>query len=148
MLRSLLYATLVILLPAAEAFAQSGPFQFYPIVPCRVFDTREAAGPTGGAAIPPFSTRNFQVRGKCGVPTTARAASFNVTITDPTQNSHLTLWPSNASRPNVSTINFTPRDPALANGAVIPLGTATADLSVFNAEGYVHVILDVTGYFQ
>jgi hypothetical protein len=48
----------------------------------------------------------------------------------------------------VSTINFTSSDPALANGAIVGVSTATTDLSVYNNFGSVHVILDVTGYFQ
>jgi hypothetical protein len=36
----------------------------------------------------------------------------------------------------------------LANGAIVALSANTSDLSVANAIGGVHVILDVTGYFQ
>ena len=74
--------------------------------------------------------------------------SLNVTITGATTASFLTLWPSGGARPVVSTINFTQSDPALANGAIVGLSTSAADLSVFNSDGNVHVILDVTGYFQ
>jgi len=78
----------------------------------------------------------------------ARAVSLNVTITGATQGSFLTLWPSGGARPLVSTINFDQTVPALANGAIVGLFTGTADLSVYNDFGNVHVILDVTGYFQ
>lgn len=127
--------------------AQSGPYQYFPLSPCRAADTRGATATNGG---PPLSTatRNFQIRGLCGVPTTAKAASLNVTVTNSSASSWLTIWPSNVAKPFVSMINFEPADPALANGIIVGLGTATQDLSVANAIGSVHVIVDITGYFQ
>jgi hypothetical protein len=94
------------------------------------------------------SQRDFTVRGNCGIPTTAKAVSLNVTITGATQSSFLTLWPSGGARPVVSTINFNQNDPALANGAIVGVSTTATDLSVYNNFGNAHVILDVTGYFQ
>ena len=50
--------------------------------------------------------------------------------------------------PVVSTLNFVPGEIALANGAVVPLSTATQDLSVYcAAAGTAHVLIDITGYF-
>lgn len=146
----LLAGALALLAPlAAEA---DGPFQYHAITPCRVADTRSASFGSNG---PPTifcnnpSPRNFQVRGLCGVPTTANAATLNVTIANPTSGGFLTLWPSGGSQPVVSTLNFTTSDTALANGAIVPLSTNTQDLSVFcGGSGTVHVILDVTGYFD
>ena len=73
---------------------------------------------------------------------------MNVTITNASSFSWLTLWPSGTAQPVVSTINFDQTSPALANGAIVALSSNTNDLSVANAIGGVHVILDVTGYFQ
>lgn len=133
---------------AVSAAAQSGPYQFFAVAPCRVVDTRNPASTNGGPIMGNGGQRDFVVRGTCGIPTSAKAVSVNVTITAATQPSFLTLWPSGGARPVVSTINFTPSDPALANGAIVGLSTNTNDLSVFNSSGNVHVILDVTGYFQ
>jgi hypothetical protein len=130
------------------AEAQQGPLQYFTLTPCRVIDTRLPAGPRGGPALGPNATRTFPVRGACGVPSTARAITANVTVTGATAGSFLTLWPSGTPRPEVSTINFGPDDPALANGAVVPLSTDPNDLAVYNAVGAVHVIIDITGYFQ
>jgi hypothetical protein len=132
---------------AAEASAQTGPYQFYALTPCRVVDTRGATGVNGGPALG-TARRDFQIRGFCGVPTTAKAVSLNVTVTNATAVSYLTLWPAGQAPPGVSTINFDATVSALANGAIVGLSTATRDLSVTNANGSVHVILDVTGYFQ
>jgi hypothetical protein len=92
--------------------------------------------------------RDFQVRGNCGIPLSAKAVAINLTITGATQPSFVAIWPSGIPYPNVSTINFDPSNWALANGAIVGLSQNTNDLSVGNASGSVHVIIDVTGYFQ
>jgi len=140
--------TIVCLLAAVSAAAQAGPFQFFAVAPCRVVDTRNPNSTNGGPIFSTNTQRNFAIRGSCGVPTTAKAVSLNVTVVAATAASFLTLWPSGSARPVVSTINFSQTDPALANGAIVGLSTAAADLSVYNNFGNVHVILDVNGYFQ
>ena len=136
------------MLSAVSAAAQTGPYQFFAVAPCRVVDTRNPTSTNGGPILGTGTQRNFAIRGSCGVPTTAKAVSLNVTVTAATTTSFLTLWPSGGTRPVVSTINFTQNDAALANGAIVGLSTSSTDLSVFNSSGNVHVILDVTGYFQ
>jgi hypothetical protein len=69
-------------------------------------------------------------------------------VTNATSASFLSIWPSGQAQPYVSTINFDPSQPALANGAIVGVSTNTQDLSVFNSSGNVNLILDVTGYFQ
>jgi hypothetical protein len=132
---------------AVTANAQTGPYQFFSLSPCRVVDTRNANGVNGGPVLG-TTRRDFQIRGFCGVPTTAKAVSINVTVTNATAFSWLTIWPSGQAMPTVSTINFDPNVTALANGAIVGLSTNTQDLSVTNANGIVHLIIDVTGYFQ
>ena len=142
LLAALFSVVVISLAPSAHA-----QMSYFALNPCRVVDTRNADGVDGGPIL--FTgQRNFTVRGVCGVPTTAKAVSVNVTITGATSSAYLTLWPSGQPQPGTSTINFTPNDPALANGAVIPLSTNAQDLAVFNASASVHFILDVTGYFQ
>lgn len=131
-----------------DVTAQNGPFQYYSVTPCRLVDTRNPNSTNGGPIFNSNMTRDFIVRGLCGIPTTARAVSLNVAVTGATAGGWLTLWPSGQTRPNVSAINFTASDPSLANGAIVALSTNAQDLSVYNNFGNVHVILDVTGYFQ
>ena len=133
---------------SSTALAQSGPFQYYPLTPCRVVDTRNPVSTNGGPVFGTDTTRTFQIRGFCGVPTSAKAVSLNVTVTQATAGSFLTVWPSGLSRPVVSMLNFESTDPALANGVIVGVSTSTQDLSVYNNFGNVHVIIDVTGYFQ
>jgi hypothetical protein len=126
-----------------------GPYQYHPIAPCRVADTRSG----NGGAMTPSADRTFQVQGLCGVPNGAKAAALNVTVVaGPTSAGFFTLYPNGIDRPRVSTVNFAAND-VVANGAIVPLGAAgaapNADLRVFDgASGTAHVILDVTGYFQ
>src|SRR5262245_18080875 len=91
---------------ATPARAQTGPYSFFAVAPCRVVDTRGANATNGGPALNPHATRDFSIRGNCGVPASAAAVSLNVTIANPTAASWLSLWPSGSPRPNVSTINF------------------------------------------
>jgi hypothetical protein len=120
---------------------------YFALTPCRVVDTRGANGVNGGPALG-TTTRNFQIRGFCGVPNTAKAVTMNVTITGASISSWLTIWPSGGAKPVVSTINFDQNDWALANGAIVAVSTNAQDLSVSNANGTTNVIIDVTGYFQ
>lgn len=141
--------------PTAPAGA-AGPFRFHALTPCRIVDTRNPNGPTGGPVLNHNTSRNFPIQGQCGVPAGAKAVALNVTITQPNSNGYLTLYPSDATQPVVSTINFIANESALANGAIVPLAASAPDLAVFAAvpfppagqTGRVHVILDVTGYFM
>lgn len=129
---------------ASDARAQ---YSYYPLTPCRVADTRGAAGTDGGPALGQGETRNFTVKGRCSVPTTAKAVTLNLTITGATAGGFLTIWPAGQARPNVSAIDFNAGD-TLANGAIVGLAASTPDLAVYNNTGSVHVIIDITGYFQ
>jgi hypothetical protein len=134
-------------LAGRELQAQSGPFQFYPVTPCRVVDTRNAVGMNGGPSLD-TNKRDFTIRGNCGVPLTAKAVAINVTVANASAGSWLTIWPADQAQPFVSTINFDTSTGALANGALVAVGSTLPDLSVRNAAGVVNVILDVTGYYQ
>jgi len=119
---------------------------FYTVTPCRVLDTRDASG---APALIAGATRTFTiVGGPCMVPSTAKAVSVNVTVTQPTSPGHLTLFPGGTAAPLASTINF--RDgQTRANNAIVPLG-ASGTMSVLDGQGSgtTQFILDVNGYFQ
>ena len=145
----------VIGLLAASVAEAAGPYQFFSVTPCRIVDTRGPTGVTGGPALNNGSPRGFPIDvapAACGIPSTAKAATLNVTMVQPTQDGFLKIWPYNTPSPVVSTINALAGEPAIANGAIVPL---TSDPS-FNitvsygtaVPGTCHVILDITGYFQ
>ncbi|HEY2930777.1 MAG TPA: hypothetical protein VGK99_03455 [Acidobacteriota bacterium] len=152
-LRSALLIIAIILL-GSPAVEPAGPFQFFSVTPCRIVDTRNPNGPTGGPAMNSGQPRGFPITGLCGIPGTAKAVALNVTVVTPTADGFLMLYPYNTSQPLVSTINFVAGESALANGAIVPL--TTGDPSGLNltivygtaVPGACHVIVDVTGYFQ
>ena len=137
----------------ASAASAAGPFPFYSLSPCRVVDTRDPVGPAGGPSLAGQATRSFPITGgSCGIPTTAKAVVINVTVVGPTGSGHLRIWPYNTTMPLVSTLNFDAGEPAIANGAIVPMTTdPAANISVFLGTGAgtnAHLVLDVTGYFQ
>ena len=141
-------AFLLLFAAGAIPAAADGPFQFFPLTPCRAVDTR-----TGfGGALTENTVRTFTVQGVCGVPSGAKAFAGNVTVFQPTAKGHLRVYPSNIATPLVATITYAGGETAVANGAIVPLATSTPDLAVFTyfvaAGNNTHFILDVTGYFQ
>lgn len=145
-----LAGALGLLTAVAEA---AGPYQFFSVPPCRIADTRNTVGPTGGPSLAAGSPRNFPITGICSVPSTAKAAVLNVTLVNPSKDGFLLIWPFNTTMPTVSTINAAAGDPAIANGAIVPLTTdPNFNISIVygtgSPGGNADVILDVTGYFQ
>ncbi|MEO8504710.1 MAG: IPT/TIG domain-containing protein [Acidobacteriota bacterium] len=138
------------LTPNAFFYAdESGATEFFALPPCRLVDTRNANGPLGGPALGANATRLFTLTGTCGVPSSAKALSLNVTTTAATAAGLIALYPGNAFPLGTSSLNFVAgRD--RANNAVIELATnATGSLGVQNSSGgSVHLVIDVNGYFQ
>ncbi len=125
--------------------------RYYVITPCRLFDTRNAAGADAAAPVlAASSTRTFDVTGRCGVPDTALALTVNVTVTGPGATGELRLFPGNGLSPNppASTISFA-AGKTRANNATVRMSTdGNATLKVQNVSAStVHFILDVSGYY-
>ena len=136
----------------ASVAQAAGPYQFYSVTPCRIVDTRNAVGPTGGPALAGQTTRSFPVAGLCGIPSTAKAAVLNVVVVAPTGGGNLRIWPYNTTMPLVATVNYDPGEPAIANGAIAPLSSdPTLSISTFlgsSTGNTAHLVIDTTGYFQ
>jgi sugar lactone lactonase YvrE len=122
------------------------PLLFVPVTPCRVADTRNAAGPFGGPTMTAGSTRSFAIpQSACAIPSTAQAYSLNVTVVPDGALAYLTLWPAGQPQPLVSTLN-SPGGIVVANAAIVPAGSGGA-VSVFVAN-QTDVVLDINGYFD
>jgi hypothetical protein len=147
-------AGVVMLAAAVPAHAQGvGPYSFYSLAPCRVIDTRGAVGPTGGPALAANATRSFPVLGACGLPADAKAVTFNITVTQPTDFGDLRVYPFSVPEPLASVINWVTSDFAVANGAIVPVTAGTNNITVkcdmvAGSTGTVHLVVDVTGYFK
>jgi hypothetical protein len=122
---------------------------FYTVTPCRLVDTRQAAGPQGGPALAAGSSRVFTVAGSCGVPAEATAVSLNVTVANPGASGFFTLYAAGTQRPMTSTLSFQAGQ-VRGNNAIVSLAGAPPGLAVFYSAGggTADVILDVNGYFR
>ena len=146
--RTLLFAaSLAVFGLARPAQAQTG-LQYFAVTPCRAVDTRSGSGGIIQASV----FRGFTMKGVCGVPATAKAVSLNLTIVGPTADGFFSIWPFGGAFPVVSTINFVAGEPAIANGAIVPLAAGTPDLNagygIAGGSATAHALMDVTGYFQ
>ncbi len=129
-----------------QVAASAASARFVPVVPCRIADTRAAAGPFGGPVMAARSTRSFAIpESACAIPVTALAYSLNVTVVPQGPLAYLTLWPADQDRPLVSTLNSF-QGTVVANAAIVPAGTDGA-VSVY-VTGTTDVILDIDGYFD
>ncbi|MBI4907469.1 MAG: hypothetical protein HY820_27840 [Acidobacteria bacterium] len=119
--------------------------RFVPAVPCRIADTRNAAGAFGGPRMNGGETRRFSIPvSNCSIPWKAAAYSLNVTAVPAGALSYLSLWPAGKPKPLVSTLNsFDGR--VKANAAIVPAGTDGA-VNVFVTDA-ADVVLDINGYF-
>jgi hypothetical protein len=135
---------------ATATFALSPPAgaSYFTVSPCRVLDSRATTGQWGGAPLGAQQERTATVAGACGIPASANAVSFNLAATAATVNGHLRLYPAGTPKPNISSLNFS-AGVTRANNGVVGLAAGGA-VTVFSAQasGSVHVILDVSGYFE
>ncbi|HLJ49942.1 MAG TPA: FG-GAP-like repeat-containing protein [Bryobacteraceae bacterium] len=122
-----------------------GALYFYPVTPCRVADTRGATGLLGGPSLGAGGSRTFPIPASaCGLPATAQAYSFNMTVVPSGPLLYLSTWPAGQTQPVVSTLNDL-QGKVVANAAIVPAGTSGA-ISVFVNDA-TNVIIDVNGYF-
>ena len=123
----------------------AGELLFYPVVPCRISDTRNAAGTLGGPVMSGGQSRSYPVTTSgCGLPATAKAYSMNATVVPRAVLSYLTLWPAGQTQPFVSTLNSLDGS-VVANAAIVPAG-ASQSIIAFVTD-LTDLILDVNGYF-
>ncbi len=134
--------------------AAPGDPVFQGLTPARLLDTRPA-GPgiatidgqaLSDGVVGANSTLNLTVTNRGGVPATGVAAvALNVTVTEPTASSFITVFPAGATRPNASNLNMSAGQ-TIANMVIVPVG-ASGQISLFNLNGSTHLIADVLGWF-
>jgi hypothetical protein len=113
------------------------------VSPARVLDSRDG---TGGYTTPwgAQTTRDLTVAGVADVPADADAVLLNVTVTDTSAASFLTVFPAGQAPPTASNLNW-PAGDTRPNLVVAKIGAGGA-VSFFNHEGSVDVVADVVGY--
>ena len=124
---------------------------FVAVTPCRLVDTRVAAGfpaPYGPPSLAQGVSRDFDLNSdpQCtGIPAAVEAYSLNVTVTNTQGAGFIKIWPQGGTQPNVSTQNYLAGQ-TLANAAIVPAGTG-GGVSVIAGVSGTDVIIDINGYF-
>lgn len=118
--------------------------RFVGVTPARVLDTRTTQ------KIGPSSTRVVVIAGQGGVPAMnatvpPTAVVMNVTVTNPTAGSFLSVWPDGSTQPLASDVNYVAWL-TVPNLVVVKLGS-TGDIDLYNAFGSADGVIDVVGWY-
>jgi hypothetical protein len=101
---------------------------------------------TGTGTLGTAGSLSVQVTGG-GVPASGvSAVVLNVTVTNTTAASYLTVWPDPTARPNASDLNWVAGE-TVPNLVVVELGSDGA-VDIYNYSGSTDVIVDVEGYYS
>ena len=92
------------------------------------------------------------VSSACGIPTTAKALSVNVTAVNAPGNGSINLYPRDGPSVTTVVVSFSPSRATIADNAHVllsrdGLGTIAA-LASLPGGRVVHLIIDVNGYYQ
>lgn len=162
-------ANLVVVRPGADGrigvFNEAGSFDllvdvfgyfaadgvFTAIEAARLVDTRVGAPridavSTSHGRLEPWEVLEIPVGGRAGVPTSARLAVLNVTVTDASAAGFVSVVPCRSTpgaAPGTSTVNFATRE-VVAAATLVPLGVGSAVCAVSSAS--VELIVDVSGF--
>jgi hypothetical protein len=127
-----------------------GATSFFPVTPCRVADSRAAAGPLGGPALGAFGVRILPVLASgCGLPPGVRAVAVNFTAVKPDATGVLRVFPGDLLPSSAGSVAFD-ADRTRALGTFTRLATdGSGTLGLQNdSPAPVHFVVDVSGYFK
>jgi len=132
-----------------DGIAQTSGARFTGLSPSRILDSRDGASQYT-LALGPGSTYSPIVAGRGGVPpmdavVPPTAVVMNVTSTDTTAASFLTVYPSDATLPLISDLNW-PAGATIPNLVVVKL-SPDGRANLYNPGGSVDVIADVVGWY-
>ena len=138
------------------------PATYNPLTPYRICDTRggnpsnlsgldlsQCEGKTlnaGGTLTIQVAGTNPSGQSSGGVPSSATSVVLNVTVTNTTVPSYLTVYPTGGARPLSSSVNWNGGQ-TVPNLVTVALGT-NGDVSLYNANGNADVVVDVEGWYD
>jgi hypothetical protein len=134
--------TVNVIADVAGYYAPGTGAGFTGITPARVLDTRTTLGAHYGK----LGARATLTLTVPGLPAGATAVALNVTVTNPTASSFLTVYPGGRPLPLASNLNYLAGQ-SIPNMVLVPLGPANT-VTFYNSAGTVNVIADVAGYFS
>jgi Domain of unknown function (DUF1906)/Fibronectin type III domain len=127
--------------PTAAVTPTSGGDRYTALNPTRVMDTHTGLG-APKAKVGPGAQVTLTIP---GLPTGTTAVALNVTATNATATSYLTLYPNGQTRPTDSNLNFTAGQ-TIPNMVIARVGAGNK-VTFFNAAGTVDILADLTGYY-
>ena len=80
-----------------------------------------------------------------GIASNASAVILNVTATDTTADTFVTVYPNGVGRPNTASLNVM-RGDTIGNLVIAKVGT-NGRVRIYNHAGAINLVADVTGYF-
>ena len=118
---------------------------FYPLLPGRVLDTRNTDG-TPRDPVQSDETRALYLYP--WLPYGATAAVINMTGTDVTGDTVITVWAQGSPQPDVSNLNLLPGQTS-ANAVIAPLPPFDQNrgIDINNLRGSLDAVVDLAGYF-
>ncbi|WP_265867331.1 hypothetical protein [Streptomyces sp. SKN60] len=117
---------------------------FQPLAPSRSLDTRAAIG-APKAKLGGGRTLTLTVAGRNGVPATgATAVVMNVTATNASSGTYVSVYPYGTTRPNTSNLNVAAGQ-TVSNLVVVPV--VDGKVTLYNNAGTVDLVADVQGFY-
>lgn len=115
------------------------------ITPVRLLDTRESGqGPAYGAG----EVRTLPVRGGAtGVPAAATAVALNVTAVGPSRVTDVRVYPTQPGSAPPLVSNLNPAPGRITAAAVVAAVGPDGTVSIRNAAGTVHLLVDLAGWY-
>lgn len=114
--------------------------------PARVLDTRTGTGVSRAGAVAAGGTVSLKVTGVGGVPASGvKAVMLTLTVDAPQGEGYETVYPSGASRPVASNLNYT-TGRVVANSVLAKVGS-DGTVRLYTSKGS-HLIADVQGYVK
>ena len=131
---------------ASNVVTPSGAIGRYrALTPARLLDTRTGFG--GFTRMGPASSIDLALAGRAGLPSSGvSGVVLNVTATQASLPSYLSVYPTGISRPATSSVNFYPGT-TVANLVEVGVG-AGGNISLYNDAGSVDVVIDVEGWYS
>ncbi len=136
------HGTVHLVADVVGCFTASGA-RLAPVAPARLLDTRSGVG-AEAARVGAGREIVLRVTGN-GVPTEATAVALNVTAVRPSELTYLTVYPDGEARPTASSLN--PDPGAVSANLVIAKVGDGGRIRIFNADGDLHLLADLTAYF-
>ncbi|MEM9748052.1 MAG: hypothetical protein AAF945_15250, partial [Actinomycetota bacterium] len=109
----------------------------------RLADTRSGEGVVRAERLGPGDSLELSLT---AVDRTMTAAVLNVVAVNPTEQTFLTVHPTDARRPTASSLNAAPGD--VRPNLVVSKVSADTSVTIYNDRGHVDIVVDVFGYYR